>query len=61
MTGILHLRDGAALQAVLPFTARNSPAHRDAQSESRRSHDALAVAYRQRIIDALHPARSLSR
>ena len=58
----LHLRDGAALQAVLPDTARQfaraivMPNLRPPVTTTE-----LAAAYRQRILEALPKAQNLSR
>ncbi len=50
----LHLRDGAAMAAVLPFTAaRFARAHRDAESQPPVTTTDAASQYRARILAAL--------
>ena len=58
----LHLRDGAAMRSVLPFTAaRFARAIVMPNLTPPITTNAMALAYRNRILEALPPARSSSR
>ncbi len=58
----LHLRDAAALRAVLPFSAaRFARAIVMPNLDPPVTTTAAALAYRERILAALPPARSSSR
>jgi len=49
----LHVRDGAMLKAVMPFTARHFGRAIPDAHLFRRSHTKDAIAYRQRVMAAL--------